>query len=504
VSCALVAAAIVGTSGTLSAQAAASHSTLNVGLEESVYTLNPELSTELDDRYVMYAIYDNLFMLNTHYDVVPDLVTSWSTPSPDTYIFHLRPNVKFSNGDPFNASVVKWNLDNELNPKTLSPEAAYLAAIKSIKVVNATTVQLTLKNPSPDLPAILTDRAGMMIDPTAFEKCPAGKYGVQGGCAPVGTGPYMLSSWSTPDTIVLVPNPYYYARSDVHFKQVVFHVIPDATTRVTELRNGELDVIDELSADDVAPLKGDTSVVIDTFKTLDWMEAAFNLKVKPFNLLDVRKAFAYAINRSEVLKVAYSGLGSANPHYITGGWAYDPSLKTYPYDPAKAMSLLKAAGLPNGFTFDLYATSGDTPDDLAAEVIQSNLAAIHVKAVIKYLDGAALYADDLAEKLDFSIGDWTPRPDPGYMLELHYEYGSTQDYYPFDNAQVNKLIIAANTTYDQATRKQDLDKAEDILEQQLPTLIVVQPDFIVAMSSHITGYTWIPDGILRVGPLGWK
>lgn len=500
----LTLAGTLGAGSVATAAVSAVHPTLNVGLSENVYTLDPALSTQLDDRYVSYGIYDTLFTFNKSYTIQPDLVRSWSNPTPNSYLFRLRPHVFFSNGAPFDAKVVQWNLDRELNPKTNSPETKLLAKITSVQVVNFLTVKINLSSPAPELLAILADRAGMMIDPTAFEACQAGKYGAQGGCPPVGTGPYELTSWSTPDTLTLVPNPHYYARSQVGFKQVVFHVVPDNTTRVTELRNGELDVIDALAPNDATPLKSDPSVVVHTFKTLNWDEFSFNLKDKPFNLLDVRQAMAYALNRAEVLKVAFSGFGNANPHYITGGWAYNPSLKTYPYDPAKALALLKAAGYAHGFTFKFYIPSGSSSALLAAQVIQSNLAVVHVKAVIQQMADSALYAADLAGQIDVSIGTWTPRADPGFMLELHYLNGSTQDYYAFDNAQVNQDLTQANSTYVQATRKKLLDQAEMILEQQLPTLYLVQPDTIVALSSHITGYVWLPDGILRVGPLGWK
>src|SRR6266567_2103317 len=158
---------------------------ISVGLDSDAVTLDPLKSSAFVDRQVMLNLYDTLVRLDEHNAIVPDLATSWSFTSPTQLVFTLRTDVKFQDGTPFNADAVVFNINRILSTPS-SPRYSEISSIKSVDAVDASHVQFTLKKAFTPLLATLTDRAGMMLSPTAVNKLGSG---LSNGPVNVGSGP---------------------------------------------------------------------------------------------------------------------------------------------------------------------------------------------------------------------------------------------------------------------------------------------------------------------------
>jgi peptide/nickel transport system substrate-binding protein len=174
--CALL-VALAGCGGTTSSGGSntpVTGGTLDVGLTSDVVTLDPLKSSALVDREVMLNIYDTLVRVDEKNTVQPDLATSWSNTSPTQLVFTLRSDVKFQDGTPFNADAVVFNINRILKAAS-SPRKSELSSVKSVEAVDSTHVQFTLSAPFAPLLATLTDRAGMILSPTALQASGAEK-----------------------------------------------------------------------------------------------------------------------------------------------------------------------------------------------------------------------------------------------------------------------------------------------------------------------------------------
>ncbi len=163
---------------------AASGHVLHVGLREDLDLLDPTLGSSGVGRIVYSAMCDKLFDVDAQLRVVPQLATGYEYADPTHQVVHLRPDVTFQDGTPFDAEAVRFKLDRDLHAKG-SMRVGEINAIQSIDVVDSLTVRLVLKAPSASLIAALSDRAGIMISPTAVRE-----EGDRFGLLPVCAGPF--------------------------------------------------------------------------------------------------------------------------------------------------------------------------------------------------------------------------------------------------------------------------------------------------------------------------
>lgn len=169
---------------------------ISVGVDSDIVTLDPLKSTALVDRQVMLNIYDTLVRVDEHNNIQPDLATSWAYSSSDNtkLVFTLRTGVTFTDGTPFNADAVVFNIERILTTPT-SPRASELATVQSVQALDPTHVQFNLKKPFAPLLANLTDRAGMILSPTAVKKIGEANLGNAPVNAGYGSGSCYMATW---------------------------------------------------------------------------------------------------------------------------------------------------------------------------------------------------------------------------------------------------------------------------------------------------------------------
>ncbi len=204
---------------------------LRVALHEDPPKLDPHLSTAFVERHIFQNLFDKLVDLNENLEIVPMLATSWQiTDGGRTYTFKLRPNVIFHDGTPFHAEAVKYNFERMLDPALATPRRTEINLVKSVRVIDELTVAITLEQPFSPFLSILSDRAGMMVSPTAAKR--AGKDFL---LAPVGTGPYKFVEKRPLESITLERFDKHWDKTAGRVDRIIFRTIVDENARVASV-----------------------------------------------------------------------------------------------------------------------------------------------------------------------------------------------------------------------------------------------------------------------------
>jgi peptide/nickel transport system substrate-binding protein len=262
------------------------------------------------------ALFDTLTYLDDKGVPQPKLAVSWEHSDDfKTWTFKLRPAVKFHDGTPFNAEAAKANFDRQKDPANKCRCAFYIAGIHDVQAPDELTLVYNLNDPSVNLPAILTvpSSNNAIQSPTAWKA-----KGEDYNRNPVGTGPYILKSWTAGDRIVLEKNPDYWNKGHPYLDRIVLKPLPDAQSRFASLQSGEADIIwdDEADADNIQRAQKDPKLTVHTYAGSGAAVAAFNTKVAPFDDVRVRQALVMAIDRKKMSQALTNGLArpATNPY----------------------------------------------------------------------------------------------------------------------------------------------------------------------------------------------
>jgi peptide/nickel transport system substrate-binding protein len=323
------------------------------------------------------SIFESLGRIDRTGAVGPGLAESWNVAEDGKeYIFKLRPNVKFHDGESLDASVVKFSLDRLFAPDSTNPAKSLYTDIEKVEVVDPSTVKVTLKSPNSFLLYSLSlGDAGIMHPKTAPTN---DKH-------PVGTGPFMFKERKEGDSITLVRSPTWRDPGSIKLNTVIFRIVKDPSAQVNALLAGDVDAFPGFQAPELVDrLRKDPRFVVVVGTTEGEVILATNNGKKPFDNLKVRQAIAHAINRDELIS-AESGFGvPIGSHFAPHNKAYIDLTKTYPFDIAKAKALLAEAGYAGGFDASLKLPPVGYAQR-AGEVIASQLGKIGVKVAITQL-----------------------------------------------------------------------------------------------------------------------
>src|SRR5260221_10230066 len=303
------------------------------------------------------AIFDTLVYLDDKGEVQPKLALSW-THSDDykAWTFKLRPGVKFHDGTPFNAQAVKENFDRQKDPANKCRCAFYIAYIKDARASDELTLVYNLNDPQVNLPALMSyaSQNNAIQSPTAWKT-----KGEDYNRNPVGTGPFVLKSWTAGDRMVLERNPDYWDKDRIYLDRIVLKPLPDAQSRFASLQSGEADIIwdDEASADNIQRAEKDPKLKVHTYAGSGAAVNAINTKVAPFDDVRVRQALVMALDRKKMSQALTNGLArpASNP-YGDGSWVKCKDDGALPYDLEKAKALIKDYGKPVDFKMLFTAT----------------------------------------------------------------------------------------------------------------------------------------------------
>ncbi len=473
---------------------------LSYALENDVSKLDPMVSTAFVERLVFYNMYDSLVATDDKLNIVPSLALSWTQPDPKTYIFKLRPDVKFHDGTDFNAEAVKFNIERYLTG-TGSQRKSEISSITTVEVVDPLTVKFNLSAPFAPLLANLVDRAGMMVSPTAVKKL--GDEFVRNPQG-AGTGPFKFVEWKKDDRLVLEKNPNYWRKDDSgrqlpYLDKVTFRPMTDETARLTSLKTGDVQIANSVPSKDVPDLRSGSEVVYKDIPSVAWYGWYLNNSAEPFNNKALRQAISYAVDRDQIVKTVFFNVAvSSNGPIPPPSWAYDPNFKPYPRDLAKAKAKLAEGGKPDGFTFKLEVSAGSTQNLQLAQLVHDQLKEVGINMEIVQLEFSKILGD--LDKKQYSAAQigWSGRIDPDGNIFNQFKTGAPLNNCAYTNPKVDELLDKARVSSDQNERKSAYQEAQKLILEDAGYLFMYHTVATQATSPKVQGFLLMPDNIIRL------
>ena len=488
----------LGLAGSASAKRSDEQNSLVVAVSNDPASIDPARNTaEPIGSEMIINIFDTLVAWtapdSTHLE--GRLATGWQlAPDGKSLTLQLRQGVRFQDGTPFDAAAVKFSIERtrDLNPYM----QASFGVIAAIVVQNPLQLTITLKQPMPMFLSLLAQPQAAIVSPSAVKR-----WGSHFGDHPVGTGPFRFRSY-TPDTsVVLERNPDYF-RGPSKLQRVIYRVIPDASTRRLELKYGGIDIgqqagqLASIPADDIASFNKDGKVRVLQVPSQIIRQIEFNNKdtKSPVHDLRVRQAMAYAVDYDGMINGVFSGLAERVYGPLpTSNWAFDPAMKqkAFSYNPAKARALLAAAGYqPGQLKFTLYTYQGSIWSSVAT-FLQANFADVGIDVTVQQTEFPQFRALQTAGQFDIALDGrqpWYNDPDAhitiGYLSTLA---DSAMTFRMPHDAALDHLILQAQTTVDEARRKQLYYTLQDQLAARVPAIYLFSNKIIVFIRSNVKG-----------------
>ena len=462
---------------------------LTIGIGSIPPSPDPHIDSTANSLPVYATMFEKLVMADEKTNPAGVLAESWNNTNDTTWEFRLRQGVTFHDGSPLTSEDVKFSIERVLKPETKSPWAGRVNEIDRVEVVDPLNFRIVTKRPFGPL------IQGLMV----VDIVPA-KYlqarGDQGFAdAPVGTGPFKFKDWLKQDHLTVAANTDYWGNKP-KLAEVTFKSVPEASTRVAGLQSGDLDVSLLLPPEQAAPLKA-AGINVDSVN--QGQGQVINLRSTaggPLADKKVRQALNYAVDKDSILKNLLLGYGKVLDGQIPGSdaFGYNPDLKPYPYDPAKAKQLLAEAGFPNGFELKFHGSQGRyTKDKEIEEAIVGQLAQVGVKADLEILESGVFISSYLAAQIGPAfIWAWQYLPAMDADLPLNF-FASSLPQKLYNNPEYDQLLAKERASLKPEDRRKVLMDMNAFLHDDPPSIFLVQTPGLWGTTTKVQGFRWRPD-----------
>jgi peptide/nickel transport system substrate-binding protein len=474
--------------------------TLRVATPGDFTEIDPQVNLlSLDQAALYVALYDRLVWWSFKGEAVPQLCESWKMLSDTQWEFKLRKGVKFHNGEPFNAEVVKWNFSRKLDSGKPRHAALEELAKCTVEVVDEYTVRITTPQPNP---LFLDNIQSFFILPPKYIQ----QVGDKGFIAkPVGTGPFKFVEWVKDDHMTLEANTEYWAGAP-KVKTVIFKPIPEAASRIAALKAGEVDIAMATPPDQAEALAQDARFTVMPFPVngvayIQLFPDSPKGGGEPLKDKRIRQALSYAINMDSIIQHIFNGqVKRANSIVNSGAFGYDPNLQPYPYDPAKAKQLLTEAGYANGFSIDFdYGDLGLARQLDVVQAVIADWAQIGVNVKLNIMERAPF----TASKLNWTIGPlflWHFRGfDADYIMYQQVRSGQAWFYYAGWHPEVDQLMDAQHTNMNREERQRILYDFQAMFKEDAAYIPLYEPIELYAVSKRVQALEAEPKQTLFLG-----
>jgi peptide/nickel transport system substrate-binding protein len=440
---------------------------------------------------VQYNVFETLTKINSDGSVSPMLAESWEV-SPDlkTYTFKLRKGVKFQNGEPCNASTVKFSFERAAADKSTNKDKLTFAAMESVAAIDDYTVVILNKGLDPNFLFLLGQATASIVEPKSADG---------NAIKPVGTGPYQLSAWNKGSSVTLSKWDGYRNAAGIKMKKVTFRFISDPAAQVASLLAGDVDAFPRVTPRSVAQFKINAKFQVVVSGSRAKTILAINNKKKPLDDVRVRRAIAAAIDRKAVIEGAADGYGAPiGSHYVPGAFGYVDTTGINPFNIQKAQSLLAEAGIKTPLELSLklppvpYARQG-------GEVIAAELAKVGIIAKIENVEWAQWLDGTYKNKnYDLTIISHVEPFDLGNFTKPGYYWG-------YESAQFNALFDKIQNAPRAADRAKLLGDAQRMLANEAVHAFLYQPQWITVANKNLKGL-WkdMPIFVNDVAALSWS
>ncbi len=472
--------------------------TLRIALREDADMLDPTLARSFVGRIVFAGLCDKLFDINEKLEIIPQLATGYEWADSKTLLLHLRPDVLFQDGTRMDADAVKYSLERHLTMQA-SARRGEVSAIDHIEIVDPLTVRVVLKTANAPFVSQLTDRAGMIVSPKA-----AMAEGKDFALHPVCAGPFSFKERVAQDRIVLDRFPQYWDAKDIHFAQVIYQPQVNSSVRLANLQAGAIDLSENIVPSDVDAVRKDPKLKLVLSPALGYNSLNINVGHGPRANSPIgsdpriRQAFELSIDREALIQVVYNGMFTPLAQAVPSASPfYDAAVKPPARDVARAKALLQAAGAK--LPVPVSMTLSNSPDiQQLGEVIQSMAAEAGFDVKLNTMEFASSL--DAADRGDFEtyMIAWSGRIDADGNLWNFLHSGGPLNYPGYNSPEMDSLLDQARAVTDLPARQALYAKVAALSAKDLPIIYLYNPQNIVGMSAKLSGFSPVPDGIIRV------
>ncbi|MGL4453264.1 MAG: ABC transporter substrate-binding protein [Sarcina sp.] len=454
-------------------------------------TMNPLYANSNSSLVVTDAIYEPVYNIGDNGQIVFNGLAKSITHSSDakTYTLTLKPNLKWSDGQPLTANDVIFTFDAIMNPKNNAlATQTFMIDGKAItaKAINSTTVEFTLPAPSLGFEQNLAQL--YPIPEHIYKNIKDLKNAVQNK-QPVGDGPYKFVSEEVGSTVTLVRNDDFYGEK-AKVPNLIFKVIPDQNAGVAALESGQLSV-GTLSEKLLENQKISSQYNVEKFGSGLVNTVVFNFTNKNLQNIKVRQAIAYALNREDLTKAEYGNskyVTPANSVFSPETQYYTNDVENYNYDLAKAQKLMKESGAKDVTLRLAYAAGFKWAQDQAL-VIQQDLAKIGIKVELEPVELNSFFQEIFtpqSTKYDLAINGYNMGSTPdGYSTV--FTTNGANNASNFSNSEIDKLFKEAQTSTSATQREELYKEIQDKISEELPVYTINYPQTILGVSKDLSG-----------------
>lgn len=477
-------------SGTTTGSGSGNNKTVIVGTTDQPSVLDPAGAYDLPDWNIFYNTFQTLMAIPAGgNEPKPDAATACSYENATTYTCTLQTGLKFANGDPLTAQDVKFSFDRMLKINDPNGPASLLASLKST-AVTGDKVTFTLSQADQTFPYVIATGAGAIVDSKVF---PADKLIANDKI--VGSGPYKMVKYDAGQQAVFEPNTNYTGPNKPQNGRVIEQFYSEPSALKLAIEQGNVDVAyRNLSPTDIKSLRGENGVKVVEGAGSEIRYLTFDVTQGPGKNPAVRKAIAYLIDRNAIAKNVYNGtvdpLYSMIPSSLK--FATEPFKDMYGTspDPAKAKSLLQAAGVQTPVPITIWWTpthygagSADEYTEIKRQLDSSGLFTVTLQST-EYAAYKKAYVKHQYEA--WQLGWFPDFPDADdYTLWYAKDGGFIHN--GFDNATLQNLLTQEKAEQDASKRGEIFKQIQQIGAEQVPVLPIWQGKQIGVVRSNVNG-----------------
>ncbi|MDY3282512.1 ABC transporter substrate-binding protein [Dysosmobacter sp.] len=417
--------------------------------------MNPYMVSDSGSFLPITQVFDTLVLESEDGEIVPSLAESWEFSEDRTELtFKIHDGVKFHNGDPLTAEDVEYSINKAA---ASSYAAKIMGTVEKAEIVGDMEVKITLKHAYEPILSCLACAPASIVSKKAMEADEEGF-----GRNPVGTGAYKFVEWKNGESLSFVAFEDYF-KGAAPIKDLTLKIYTDQNTAVYALENGEIDVLDNPPASELANLRDHKGIKLYETNSSMYVFAAFNNEKGPFANKLLRQAVACAINRDDIILGALEGNGvpvevPVSPNAV----GYPADLKGFPNDIEKGKALVAEAGYPNGLTVTLKCTESPLYSK-PAQIIQDELRQIGINVELDIMEKGA-FLEDIYNEGDYEMCVWaiiSMFADADYTLYSRFHsklYGGSNNFFRCQIPELDSLL-------DQSRIEGDYNKRMEIIKQ---------------------------------------
>lgn len=446
--------------------------------------------------YINQMNYNGLFKMRDINGATPDLVDTYEPLSDTEWLMTLKPDVKFHDGTILSAQDVKASLELARQ----YPDAKVVTqSVEEVEIIDDLTFKLILNQPRAAILDDLSHHANYIMPAHLIES------GHNFGENPIGTGPYTFVKWVYGDYLELTAfDDYFDTENKPAIKNVIWKIIPEATSRAIALEAGEADLVLDLGSTDIPRLQSMDGIEVALDDGSGYFMLLLNNTVKPFDNVLVRRGLNAAIDKTAIVEVAMDGLAEPGVSMTPPIFPETTFENTDTYSVEKALAYFEEAGIdPKTIILDIIVTSDETKR--AAEVIQSNLSELGITVTISFFDNATALQKEFEGDYVGAIGSYTTYSNLQFIsMQMHSDLIGASNRTRINETDIDEMIETASITIDPEERAAILTQIIVRINELTPHIPLYQNNIRRAYNSDLEGFNTTPFGNFRIENFKWK